>query len=83
MTETELLEVLRKLRYDLTAAQAKVTKALDIVEALNIQPQVSTKGATFSCSCGRVFLHERDLLLHKQNVHDGAQVPMSELELKA
>jgi transposase len=72
--EPEVFEVVRKLRYDLTAAQAKVTDLLNQLAALNLEPAQRQ-----SCpKCGIPLKGgERTLAMHIQNVHDGPLVPFT------
>lgn len=79
MSEHELFALLRQIRMDATAIQAKVTDALKLAAAANI-PQ---REPEFMCLCGVGFHSARALALHGQNVHDGPAVPMSEVEVKA
>lgn len=60
-------ELLRKIRYDLTAAQAKVTDALKVLAALNL-PDVSR----LECeTCGPLAVGPRGLAEHLFNSHGG------------
>jgi hypothetical protein len=78
--EPEIFEVLRRLRYDLTAAQAKVTDALNILSSMNL-PALK---ARLECpECGAGLPGERALAFHLQNVHDGPPVPLSAEEARA
>lgn len=79
--EPEIFEILRKIRYDLTAAQAKVTEALNTVAAMNLP--VPRAGEHNCRSCDFSFGSERALALHMQNVHGGPPVPLDEHELSA
>ena len=77
--EHELFDVARKLRYDLTAAQAKVTDLLNMLAALNL-PQLEK----VTCPrCGVPIHGDRGLEFHMQNVHDGPLVPMTPQEERA
>ena len=79
MTEPEIFEVVRKLRYDLTAAQAKVTDVLNMLASMNLPVQ-----AKQSCPrCGVPLRGDRALEFHVQNVHDGPAVPMTPEEDRA
>ncbi len=81
MEEPEVFEVLRKIRYDLTAAQTKVTDALSLLAAMNLPSRPSGEVCP---QCGsEIKGGERALALHIQNVHDGPGVPLSEVELNA
>jgi hypothetical protein len=74
--EPEVFEVLRKIRYDLTAAQAKVTEALNLLGAMSLPAS-----AKIECQrCGVWLGGELALATHLQNVHDGPPVPLSETE---
>ncbi len=79
MTDTEpaIFEVLRTIRYDLTAAQAKVTDAMNILAGMNLEPahrQTCPK-------CGIPLKGgEKTLAIHIQNVHDGPLVPLTPQE---
>lgn len=79
MSEPEVFEVLRKIRYDLTAAQGKITTALNLLADMDL-PGVDEEDGEWKCGCGRRFKTERSLALHKHNVHGGPAVPLSELE---
>lgn len=77
--EPEVFEVLRKIRYDLTAAQGKVTEAMRMLSALNLEAEPEP----FQCPKGcRGFSTERGLAFHMANVHDGPAVPLNEEELR-
>lgn len=80
--EPEVFEVLRKVRYDLTAAQAKVSEALNLLSSMNLP---AAPGGVECRKCGVVIRKggERALALHMQNVHDGPPVPLTEAELRA
>ena len=79
--EPEVFEVLRKIRYDLTAAQAKITEAMRMLSNMNLAAPDDTK--PFKCSCGFSFATEQRLATHQQNVHGGPTVPLSPHEEKA
>jgi hypothetical protein len=71
--EPEIFDVVRKIRYDLTAAQAKVTEALNMLAAMNLPAQ-----AKVECpDCGVGLDGERALAFHLQNVHGGPAVPLT------
>lgn len=78
--EPDVYQILRKLRYDLTAAQVKVTEALNALNAMNL-PEQSPLIACPKCGAGMKTQHA--LALHDQNVHDGPPVPLTEQELAA
>jgi hypothetical protein len=73
---SDLYDVLRKLRYDLTAAQAKVTDALNILAALNL----ADVPAECCPACGLEFPGPNTLAEHLYVSHDG---PEPELWLAA
>mgnify|MGYP001605667790 FL=1 len=79
MTEPEIFEVVRKLRYDLTAAQAKVTDVLNMLASMNLP----VKAKQFCPRCGVPIQGDRGLAFHMQNVHDGPAVPMTPEEDRA
>mgnify|MGYP001558574639 CR=1 FL=1 len=80
MTEPEIFEILRKIRYDLTAAQTKVTEALNTLSLMNLPGPPPE----FVCAkCGGSYPAEMALALHMQNVHDGPAVPMTPEEDRA
>ncbi len=78
MSEPEVFEVLRKIRYDLTAAQAKVTEALNMLARMDFPAEPD--GIPCS-SCGNSYPSERALALHRSNVHDGPAVPLEGAEV--
>lgn len=80
MNEPEIFELLRKIRYDATAIQAKVTDALNMLAAMNL-PGLAPKHLCPSCGIG--LPSERALAFHLQNVHDGPAVPLTPEEAKA
>ena len=79
--EPEVFEVLRKIRYDLTAAQGKITEALRMLSDMNLAAPDGAK--PFKCSCGFSFKTEARLAAHQQNVHGGPALPLSPHEEKA
>ena len=79
--EPEVFEVLRKIRYDLTAAQGKLTEAMRMLSDMNLG--VDDKAKPYRCSCGFSFKTEARLLTHQQNVHGGPALPLSPHEEKA
>lgn len=79
--EPEIFELLRKIRYDATAIQAKVTDALNMLANMNLP---AAKAPTHICpKCTGGFHSERYLAFHMANVHDGPPVPLSEDEAAA
>lgn len=63
----DLAETLKKIRYDLTAAQGKVTEALNLLAELNLP-----EPTTVSCdTCGWTFRHGTHLEEHVYHHHDG------------
>jgi hypothetical protein len=79
-SEHELYVLLRKIRYDLTALQAKVTDAFAMLDALHLPLPDQGVRCPFP-HCKLPMKGARSLELHIQNVHDGAPAPFSELEL--
>ena len=70
MSEPEVFEVLRKLRYDLTAAQAKLSEALELLAAMDLRAVERA-----ACpDCGLALKGERSLAEHRYHSH-GGQVP--------
>jgi hypothetical protein len=64
---SDLYELLKKIRYDATAIQAKVTDALNLLSALNLPDQPTTP-----CPhCGLEVAGPRSLAEHLHNLHDG------------
>jgi hypothetical protein len=64
---SDLYELLKKIRYDATAIQAKVTDALNLLNELHLPDQPVTP-----CPhCGLETRGERSLAEHLHNVHDG------------
>lgn len=67
----ELIELLKRMRYDLTDLQMKVTNALNMVAALNLPDPVSV-----ICprpNCGVRLRSERKLAEHVFQLHDGPE----------
>jgi hypothetical protein len=79
-TEPEIFEILRKLRYDLTAAQTKCTEALNTLASMNLPAEPDGLDCPF---CGVNCRSDRALAYHLQNVHNGPAVPMTSDELAA
>jgi len=72
--EHELFVVLRQIRMDATAIQAKVTDALNMASSMSL-PQVER---TPCPRCGMPLKGgDQTLALHIQNVHDGPLVPLT------
>jgi hypothetical protein len=71
----DLYDLLKKIRYDTTAIQAKVTDALKILNELNLPEQ-----ETVACECGLKFRGPNTLAEHVHVSHDG---PVPEHWLKA
>lgn len=59
--------ILRALRYDLTAAQAKVTEALEVLARLDLPDPADTRCPT----CGAGLRGKRSLAEHAYHSHDG------------
>lgn len=67
----DLYEILKKIRYDATAIQAKVTDALNVLAALNLPDQ-----PTAPCPrCGLELAGPRSLAEHMFNSHGGPVPP--------
>lgn len=67
MTEPDVIELAKQLRYDLTAMQAKLSTLLTMLAALNLQP--STRPA---CpTCGLTFRSDTRLDEHRYHAHNG------------
>jgi hypothetical protein len=66
---SDLYDVLRRLRYDLTSAQAKVTDALNILTALNLADSPAERCHV----CGLEFRGPQTLAEHIYVSHDGAE----------
>lgn len=63
----DIYELLKKIRYDATAIQGKVTDALKLLGELNLPDQPSAE-----CPhCGLEMRGERTLQEHLYNSHDG------------
>ena len=77
----ELWKALDALDHHARKITALTTTVRAQLQGLSIEPPAQGRG--FSCFCGAVFLYERTLLTHQQNVHDGAPVPLDEAELRA
>lgn len=78
--EAGLAAVLKKARYDLTAAQAKISEALRMVAAMDLPENAGERVACPRCGAklqGTLLLAE-----HVYNSHDGP-VPAHWLELEA
>lgn len=69
MTEPEVFEVLRKLRYDLTAAQAKLSEALGLLAEMNL-PMTERPVCP---DCGVAVKGERSLAEHRYHAHEGPE----------
>jgi hypothetical protein len=78
-SEHELYALMKKIRYDLTALQAKVTDAFAMLDALKL-PVPASEWICKECAGGYDLKGERALALHRQNVHDGPPVEPTELE---
>ena len=66
----EIEQLLRRIRYDLTAAQAKVSEALNALAAANARPGIEIEAKTFKCEfCGLEFKREDLVTEHILNVH--------------
>lgn len=65
---SEPIEVLKKIRMDLTNAQAKVTEAINILSTLNL-PDTTRP----TCRCGLSFKHSSALAEHVYHAHDGPE----------
>ncbi len=78
MAEPEIYEILRKIRYDLTAAQAKLTEAFNMLAQMNLPVRADGPPCPH---CGVFTAGERALAYHLQNVHDGPVVSLNEAEL--
>lgn len=76
-TAEDIFELLRKIRYDLTAAQAKLTDATNALAALNLP-----KATDLECHCGLRFGSKYKLDEHTYQSHDGP-VPQHWLDLEA
>jgi hypothetical protein len=63
----DVYEMLQKVRYDLTAAQAKLTDAFNILRELNLPQQPTTDCPT----CGLKFRGPLTLAEHLHISHDG------------
>ena len=64
----EIVQALKKLRYDLTAMQAKVSDLLTMAAALNLEP-----AEVHACRCGLRFPSQRRLAEHVYTSHDGPE----------
>lgn len=72
--EPEVFEVLRKIRYDLTAAQGKLTEALRMLSDMNLPSNEAAK--PFKCGqCGARFKKDDRLREHLYNVHAIGELP--------
>jgi hypothetical protein len=78
--EPEIFEILRKIRYDLTAAQTKVTEALNTLGSMDLPSEPDGLDCPI---CGVNKRGERALAIHITNVHGGPAVPMAADELAA
>ena len=66
----QILEILRKIRYDATAIQAKLTEAMELVAML------PTDGvADYVCECGLRFNGPLSFAEHRYHAHDGPVPP--------
>ncbi len=69
--EAGLSSVLRQIRYDLTAAQAKLTEAMRMVSTLDLDENA---GDRVPCpKCGLRLLGERSIAEHLYASHDGPE----------
>lgn len=76
--EPEVFEVLRKIRYDLTAAQAKVTDALKMLADMNLPTPDRVR--PFKCGrCSFAFKTQDRLQEHLFNVHGVGELPPADL----
>jgi hypothetical protein len=64
----DLYDMLRKIRYDLTAAQGKLTDTFQILGELNIQDAPAHK-----CECGLTFRAATLLAEHVYHSHNGPE----------
>lgn len=64
--EPAVFEIARKLRYDLTAMQGKVSDLLKELAALNLQPP-----SLLTCRCGSTFRSVSILQEHAYSAHGG------------
>ena len=72
--EPEIYEVLRKIRYDLSAAQAKITDAFTMLNSMKLPAPSSA----FVCpTCKANLKGARALAFHVRDLHDGPEVPWS------
>jgi hypothetical protein len=78
----ELWKALDALEYHARRMTLAATEVRAQLAALAIEPP-PPEGPSFSCSCDRVFRSERELAIHRQNVHDGPAVPLDELEARS
>lgn len=65
--DSDALTIARKLRYDLTACQAKLTDLTNIIAALNLEPD----GRHECGRCGITFRSGRRLVEHTYTSHGG------------
>lgn len=78
MTAEEVYELVRKIRFDLTAAQSKLSSLFQILGELGLED----KPEACCAKCGLGFRGERTLAEHDYHSHDGP-VPQHWLELDA
>jgi hypothetical protein len=71
--EPEVFEVLRKIRMDLTAAQAKLSEALNMVAAMNLP----APGKVKCVRCAGQFRGAQALRDHAYNVHGVGELCVS------
>jgi hypothetical protein len=74
----ELYKTLDALDYHARKVTVLTTQVRALLAGMNLPPPVNPG---FSCLCGRVFVTERRLAIHRQNVHDGPAVALDETEL--
>lgn len=67
MTADDLYEMLRKIRYDLTAAQGKLTDVFAMLGELNVQDTPANVCET----CGCAFRASALLAEHRYTSHEG------------
>ncbi len=71
--EPEVFEIAKKIRYDLTGIQAKVTELLNALGRLNLPDE---HGEAFKCRHGCTsFATQERLQTHLYNVHGEGDLP--------